>query len=135
MLTLTYVSSATAPMDEPTLVRLLGEIGPRNRGRDLTGMLLYRGGNIISTLEGPERAVEETFATITRDPRHHGILVLLREQTQHRQFSDWSTSFPRPTVEPDPRLTGYTPFLTCGRDRADAAPGRRLLEVFRASMR
>ena len=135
VLSLTYVSSATEPFDEAALVGLLDQIGPRNRRRELTGMLLYCGGNIMQTIEGPTRAVEETFATITRDPRHHDILVLLREPLSRRHFADWSMSFPWPPEVPVPRLAGYTPFLTSGRDRADAPPGRRLLEVFRASMR
>jgi hypothetical protein len=136
MLSLTYVSSAREQMDEDALVRLLEKVRPKNQALDVTGMLLYSGGNIIQTLEGPAAAVEELFTTISADPRHRGVLALVREEVSERGFPDWSMGFrrlSREEVEPE----GFSPFLEEGFADAPAtrAAAHHLLETFRESMR
>lgn len=138
MLSLTYVSSATDLLEPEQLADLLVQVRPRNEERDLTGLLLYSRGNIIQVLEGPADAVESTFAEIERDPRHRGLLVLLREPIEERAFPDWSMGF-RDLGDLDPAaIEGYNDFL-----RAPAAEGLaeqgpaayQLLRTFGDSMR
>lgn len=93
MLSLTYVSSTKELLSVPELVELLESIRPKNDEFELTGMLLYSGGNVIQTLEGPDESVNTVFASIESDPRHAGILVLLREQIEKRAFPAWSMGF------------------------------------------
>lgn len=138
MLSLTYLSSATDLMDEQQLTELLAETRPRNEERGLTGMLLYSDGNIIQVLEGPDEAVETTFASISADPRHRGLLVMLRDQIAERAFPDWSMGFRAVSREEVRRLPGFSEFLA---DPAStglgehAAPSYQLLEIFRDSLR
>lgn len=139
MLSLTYLSSASTLLDETTLAAILSDVRPRNEARGLTGMLLYSDGNIIQVLEGPPDAVEETFAAIQDDPRHRGILVMLREEVTERAFPDWSMGFRSVRADEVRRLPGYTDFLR-GSDLAEglgdrAAPAYQLLEIFRDNLR
>ena len=91
--TITYVSTATELMPVSELVDLLEECRPRNQDRGLTGMLLYRGGNIIQVLEGARADVETVFAAIERDPRHRDVSVLQRKDVDERAFPDWAMGF------------------------------------------
>ena len=93
MLSLTYVSSTKELLSVPELVELLESVRPKNDELELTGMMLYSGGNVIQTLEGPEESVEKVFASIAADPRHTGIRVLQREQVETRAYPEWSMGF------------------------------------------
>lgn len=138
MLSLTYVSSAAALLDAGQLEELLVAWRPRNQARDLTGMLLYSDGNVIQVLEGPEESVDATFATIEADPRHHGVIVLLREEVDERAFPDWSMGFRRVARDDLAALPGHSDFLSqpLGADLGpDATSAHRLLEVFRDTTR
>ena len=59
MIHLVYVSSATGKLGETDLLDLLEHSRRRNRALDLTGMLLYAGGNFFQVLEGEEKDVDE----------------------------------------------------------------------------
>lgn len=138
MLSLTYVSSATQVLEQDDLVALLETFRPRNEERGLTGLLLYSGGNIIQTLEGPDDVVDATFAAIERDTRHTGVLRMLREPITERAFPDWSMGFRAIGGADLQGVAGYSDFLRrpFGRDLGDSTPAAyRLLEVFRDSMR
>lgn len=138
MLSLTYVSSAAELLDAAELETLLAAWRPRNQERGLTGMLLYSDGNVIQVLEGPAESVEATFATIEADPRHHGVIVLLREQVAERAFPDWSMGFRRIGRDDLAELPGHSDFLSQPLGAGlgpDATSAHRLLEVFRDTTR
>ena len=138
MLSLTYVSSARRLLDTASLVGMLADIRPRNDELGLTGMLLYSGGNIIQTLEGPEDVVESTFSRIELDPRHHGVLVVLRDPIEERGFADWSMGFRELSGADLEGVDGFSDFLRrpVAAGLGDSAPAAyRLLEVFRQTMR
>lgn len=137
MLSITYVSSAHELLDEARLVELLAVIRPKNQALGVTGMLLYSGGNIIQTIEGPDDVVDDLFATIEADRRHRGVLLLLRDTVVERGFPDWSMGFQRLT-DRELEVEGFSPYL---RERVQAGSetsmdsAHRLLETFRRSMR
>ncbi len=136
-LALTYVSSATSLLQPVDLVALLGQARTANQDRGITGMLLYRDGNIIQVLEGEEDAVERTFSRISVDQRHRGVLVLQREQQPRRFFAQWSMGF-RDVAGAAYGVEGYSRFLTepVFRGLGDAAPAAAaLLALFRDTMR
>lgn len=136
MLSLTYVSSATDLLSTDELVALLAQSRLANERRDVTGMLLYRDGNVLQCLEGPEPAVREAYDVISRDPRHHGVLVLVEEQVEERSFPDWSMGFKDLSGTGQDDLAGFNDFLASGQldylgDRAE--PVFHLIQVFRDS--
>jgi hypothetical protein len=137
VLTLTYVSSATELMDDDQLVTLLRTIRPINEQLGITGMMLYRGGNIIQTLEGPTEAVKATYDRIRRDPRHRGVILLWQEEVTERHFADWSMGFHNATGLPLDDLEGYTDFLQgdLSEKPPEVVPAVVLLRSFRETMR
>lgn len=83
MLSITYFSTATTPLDADELSELLERTRSRNASVGLTGLLLYADGSFVQTLEGPDAVVEETFARISGDPRHRSVSVALHERGEH----------------------------------------------------
>ena len=130
-----YVSSEAVPFNQMMLLDLLEQAGKRNAAARVTGMLLYKDRQFMQILEGPESAVKATFNRISRDQRHHGIIVLLKETADERFFPDWSMAF-RDLDLPDYRkVPGYNEFLNTpltGREFA-ARPSRceKLLLLFK----
>ncbi len=137
MLSLTYVSSARSLLSVPELVELLTSIRPKNDALELTGLLLYSDGNIIQTLEGPDTSVETVFASIARDPRHTGIIVLLREKAEERAFPEWSMGFRNLGEHEIDDIRGYTDFArrTIGHGLGkQTSSAYRLLELFQRNL-
>jgi hypothetical protein len=125
-------------MSPEELVRLLHQSRKNNGPREITGMLLYSDGNFLQVLEGPDAAVEQLLETITRDPRHKGMMELLRGDLTERQFPDWTMGFHRVSdLAPEDRafVSDFLekPFPEPG---TDAVPHEslKLLRVFRNLM-
>jgi hypothetical protein len=61
-----------------------------NRAASITGLLIAHDGWFLQALEGPRPAVEETFARIERDSRHHSPTALTVGAASNRAFQRWS---------------------------------------------
>lgn len=138
MLSLVYVSSATSALSEADLVALLRQCRDKNGKLDITGMLLYKDGNFMQALEGPDDAVRQLFEIISADSRHRGVIRLLERQIEQRQFPEWTMAF-RNLEDPVLRdIPGYSEFMNEPLDSAvfqkNPNHARRLLEVFRRNM-
>ena len=108
---LIYVSTAVNPMSDDALTGLLEQSRARNLRNHITGLLLYKNGHFMQTLEGNDAEVMKIFASIKRDSRHKSVDVLRAEHIQYRDFPDWSMGF-RNVDKLDPAtLPGFTPFL------------------------
>lgn len=81
------------------LLELLEFARRHNAAAGITGMLLYKDGNFIQALEGPEAAVRALYRRIQLDTRHRGILKLLDEPIAARRFEHWSMGFRHLTDE------------------------------------
>lgn len=137
MRSVSYVSSARGLWAQPQLDELLLSVRAWNGPRELTGMLLYSGGNFMQTIEGPDAAIAEVLARISADPRHHGLMVLLDEDVSRRSFPDWTMGYRRVDVD-DTSLEGYSDFLrkpTTSRLPDDASSQQSLLHTFRSLIR
>ena len=93
LIQLIYASAATKPFAPTELRELLRKARIKNEGLDVTGMLLYHEGSFLQLLEGPHPAVEEVFKIVEKDKRHNRVLLLLRRETEQRNFADWSMGF------------------------------------------
>src|SRR5262245_17373729 len=111
MISLIYVSSATRLLSEEELLNLLQLSRSNNEQIEITGMLLYKGGNFMQVIEGPEEAVTALYQKILQDPRHTGIMLLSKEPLKERQFPDWSMGFQNLDKLSPEEIPGYTPFL------------------------
>lgn len=90
---LTYVSTVTRPLDDAELDTLVAQARANNETLQITGLLLFNGLNFLQTLEGPREAVEQVFAAITDDQRHHGVVRVQVEDTDQRAFAAWSMAY------------------------------------------
>ena len=111
MLSLIYVSTLVKLLNDEELLDILKASRENNSSKDVTGLLLYKGGNFMQVLEGPDEAVEALYEKIKTDPRHKDVNVLSREQVSARQFPAWEMAFQNldnPEVKNQP---GYSQFL------------------------
>jgi len=84
MLSLIYVSTAVKPLSDEELLDILKLSRENNATKEITGLLLYKGGNFMQVLEGPDEAVEALYKKIEADPHHKDLNVLSREQISAR---------------------------------------------------
>ena len=88
-----YSSAARGTIDQDALTSIREQARVRNARRDITGCLLFRDGVFIQLLEGSRIEVDMVFASISRDPRHHRVTVLVDEPITTRAFAQWAMAF------------------------------------------
>jgi hypothetical protein len=93
MYMLVYVSSAVELFSDAELDQLLATSRGNNSARGVTGLLLYKDGNFMQFLEGPKQQVLEVMNKVKTDSRHRGVIVLLQEEHEGREFDEWSMGF------------------------------------------
>lgn len=108
---LIYVSTAVVPLSEEDLLSLLKQSRARNERHQITGMLLYRGGQFMQVLEGEEANVMRIFNDIRNDYRHKNVDVLRAEYIQFRDFPDWTMGFRDIDKLDLSTVPGFTRFL------------------------
>jgi len=90
---LLYCSQAVRLLSEEQLADLFEASLTWNAQCGITGLLCYGNGHFVQVLEGEAAAVEELFARIQRDRRHHHVHVLSRGGGPARRFDDWRMAF------------------------------------------
>lgn len=130
-----YMSAAVRFLDPDALKTLLASARRNNERAGLSGMLLYVGGSFFQVLEGPAQAVDSAYRRIQEDPRHDGMVMLVREPIKERSFADWTMGFYEASTEDAGSLPGLNDFLSA-RPAApdDLSPGRaiELLTAFKS---
>ena len=138
MVSLLYVSSSTRELGRDELLEILAKSRANNERLGVTGMLLYKGGNFMQVLEGPEDAVASLYNKILVDTRHRGAIVLLKEQRTERQFPEWSMGFRNLNEDDLPAVAGYRDLasdsLVSPAFAADPSRAQKLLLMFRDKM-
>jgi len=135
---LVYVSSASSLFSRSDLDEILDISRRNNEARGISGILLYKDGNLMQLLEGEQDAVESLYRKISRDPRHKGLIAIWDGTQTERQFPSWSMAF-RDLDGPVARDTpGYSDFLTTPLVSktltADVTHCQQLLNLFKTSM-
>jgi hypothetical protein len=138
MFSLVYVSSAVTPFSVADLTELLSISHRHNAPLGITGMLLYKDGNVMQVLEGDKATVLQLYSKIGRDPRHRNLITILQGPVEHRTFADWSMGFRDLRSMGADRTPGYSEFLNTpltGQEfSADPTRCQRLLMTFKKSM-
>lgn len=109
---LIYVSCADHQMSDAELQEILAQAVARNKESGVTGMLLYSDGGFIQVLEGPSDAVDEIYARICGDRRHHSILRLCTDPIEQRDFAGWNMGFRRITASDAQSHPDFAPFFS-----------------------
>jgi hypothetical protein len=91
-MSLTQLVYASRPFgfDAAMLNGILSDARRLNPPNDVTGALICRADLYLQLLEGPEDAVEATFARIARDDRHLEVQRLVSRPIAQRLFPDWA---------------------------------------------
>ncbi len=139
MFFLVYVSSSVGLFSRELLGDILQKAHANNTKQGITGMLLYKGGNVMQVLGGDETAVRIVFAKISRDPRHKGVIKLIEGEQAERQFGDWTMAY-RDLGAPESVMPeGYSDFMNSpltGEEFASTpARSMKLLRLFKDSVR
>ena len=90
LLQLVYLSTAAPSIDAHEIGRILSRSRGNNRRDGITGLLYHDGKRFMQALEGEAAMVEQAFARISTDPRHHGVALLSRRQVDEREFGAWA---------------------------------------------
>jgi hypothetical protein len=93
LITLVYVSSAAGTLKDSYIQDILRYSRESNGRKGITGLLLFKGGNFMQILEGDSQVVDDLYLKIIDDPRHTGLITLLRQPIESRNFSDWKMGF------------------------------------------
>ncbi len=90
---LVYRSKATHKLGSLHLFNLLSLCREKNKRLGITGHLLYTEEIFVQCIEGPAASIEDLWASLQRDERHHDIELLSRGPLAERRFADWSMAF------------------------------------------
>ena len=91
-----YYSFSQSDISNSELGALLQKAREWNKTHEITGLLIYRfnkifkRGNFLQIIEGPENSIFSTWERIRKDPQHHTITVLEEGSYEERNFSNWS---------------------------------------------
>jgi hypothetical protein len=132
MRSIVYVSTACYPMKAPELEALLVEARRLNSRYGITGVLLHSDGRFMQCFEGPEQAVEETYARIRASRRHHNLIELSNERVRARSFSAWDMGLAEPAASMLLALAtaSWTSKAATGTAQQRQSPGFQLLLDF-----
>ncbi len=90
---LLFTSIARNDMGDVELHELLVESARNNIQNDLTGMLAFRDGVFLETLEGERIRVFEAYDRILADDRHEDVQLLELGPIEARSFSTYKMCF------------------------------------------
>ena len=116
-------------MSEKELADLLEIIRKNNVKHDITGMLLYRDGNVMQVIEGEQHRLEQLFTNIELDNRHVGIIKMFQKEIPHRDFGEWSMSYRNLSGQ---KIEGFSDFISSGVfSEQEISRAKKLLLSFR----
>lgn len=102
-----YLSWATIPFTEAQLQALLTQSRQRNAELAVTGILLYGNERFLQVLEGEEAVVQQVYAQIRQDVRHHNILTFANKPVTERAFPEWAMGFQVLASQQFAQVVGY----------------------------
>lgn len=108
---LIYVSSSQQLMDEQTLASLLTDFKQANDKHGITGMLLYKDGDIMQVIEGAKENILQLIENIKLDKRHSSMIILWQGEVPNREFGNWSMSYKDISSS---NVDGFSSFLSSG---------------------
>jgi hypothetical protein len=87
---LIYASRATSAITAESLGPILKTSRQTNSAAGITGVLVFSDGVFMQLLEGGRGAVSALYNRISRDERHHDVVLLSYDEVPERRFAGWS---------------------------------------------
>ena len=117
---LIYISSATSWPTESDLRSLLEQARARNLRQGITGMLIYSNATYMQVLEGSPHDVREIYDAICEDSRNNGVVKMLEEGIEMRDFPQWTMGFKELDIRSGDTPPGYVEVFNGKLDKAIA---------------
>jgi hypothetical protein len=132
-----YASCTRGLLSYEGILDILKVSREKNMTRGITGMLLYKNGNVLQVIEGTGTDVGNLFDVILRDNRHYGVLKLYEREIERREFSEWLMGFSDFSEDGSRNLEGFSEFLEEDFDFRALEPSSalELLSTFRSGIR
>ncbi len=91
--TLCYVSSSNVNLTKKSLEQLFITTKSNNLKQDISGILIFNGGNFLQIMEGEKNTINELYHKISKDKKHSNIIKLIEKPISERMFEDYETGF------------------------------------------
>jgi hypothetical protein len=86
---LIYSSRLQDSVSWTDVVNIASHSRTRNEGRDITGMLILNGNEVLQILEGDFTAINRLYHVIAQDERHHELALIHFGELGRRHFGRW----------------------------------------------
>jgi len=85
-----YISSFVKDMSVDEIKEISSQSAKNNAEKDITGVLMAKGGVFFQIIEGPEENIDRLFTNILKDIRHEKIITLgIQIGDLKRLFPNW----------------------------------------------
>jgi len=85
-----YISSFVKDMSVDEIKQISSQAAKNNAEKDITGVLMAKGGVFFQIIEGPEENIDRLFTNILKDIRHEKIITLgIQVGDLKRLFPNW----------------------------------------------
>lgn len=90
---LVYVSDTSKDLKTADIQQVFDHTSDWNINHDISGFLVYKGGNFIQLLEGNEKLIKSLFKRISKDKRHVNVTIILEEKISQHSFDGYKSGF------------------------------------------
>jgi len=85
-----YISSFVKDLSVDEIKEISSQAAKNNAEKDITGVLMAKGGVFFQIIEGPEENIDKLFTNILKDIRHEKIITLgIQIGDLKRLFPNW----------------------------------------------
>ena len=91
--TLCYISKQKDSLSSSNLEDLFQFVVETNTTLNISGVLLHNNNFFLQVLEGDKDSIQDLFAKIRRDQRHHELLLILNQKVENRIFNNYEATF------------------------------------------
>lgn len=92
--------SLASHLGQAEILDILRKSQAKNQRQKISGILLYRHGEFLQFIEGPASAVNELFETISKDPRHHDLVLIDKRDAESLVMPTWAMGYFSPELDP-----------------------------------
>tara|TARA_R100001369_G_scaffold21881_4_gene39787 strand:+ start:37350 stop:37754 length:405 start_codon:yes stop_codon:yes gene_type:complete len=97
-----YVSTASKDLEKKEIENILNSSKKWNNENDVTGLLLFSGGNFFQIIEGEKNLILELFQNINSDKRHHNITQIFGKEIHKEAYDGYDSDFVSDEADYDP---------------------------------
>lgn len=91
--TLCYISKQKEILSSSNLEDLFQFVVKTNTTLNISDVLLHNNNFFLQVLEGDKDSIQDLFAKIRRDQRHHELLLILNQKVENRIFNNYEATF------------------------------------------